>query len=68
MESRKMVLRNLSEGQQWRRRHTEQTCGHSERRRGWDELRNIKTYTLPYVKQIASGNLLYDAEFKLGDL
>ena len=25
MESRKMVLRNLSEGQQWRHRHTEQT-------------------------------------------
>ena len=23
---------------------------------------SIETYTLPYVKQIASGNLLYDAE------
>ena len=38
MESRKMVLRNQSEGQQWRHPHTEQLCGYSERRRGWDEL------------------------------
>ena len=39
MESRKMVLMNLSAGQQWKRRHREQTCGHSRGRRGWDELR-----------------------------
>ena len=35
-----MVVMNLSAGQQWRRRHREQTCGHNggEKRR-WDELR-----------------------------
>ena len=31
MESRKMVPKNLSVGQQWRNRHREQTCGHWER-------------------------------------
>ena len=39
MESRKMVLMNLFAGQQWRRRHREQICGHSVGRRGWDELK-----------------------------
>ena len=31
MESRKMVLKNLFTGQQWRKRHREQTFGHGER-------------------------------------
>ena len=31
MESRKMVLKNLLTGQQWRKRHREQTYGHRER-------------------------------------
>ena len=31
MESRKMVLKNLFTGQQWRNRHREQTQGHGER-------------------------------------
>ena len=39
VEYRKMVLMSLSAGQQWRCRHREQTCGHSEGMRGWDELR-----------------------------
>ena len=39
MESRNMILINLFSGEQWRRRHREQTCGHSRGRRGWDELR-----------------------------
>ena len=39
VESRKMVLMSLYAGQQWRRRHSEQTCGPSAGRRGWDELR-----------------------------
>ena len=30
MESRKMVLKNLFTGQQWRNRHGEQTYGHGE--------------------------------------
>ena len=29
MESRKMVLMNLSAGKEWRHRHREHTCGHS---------------------------------------
>ena len=39
MESRKMVLINLSAGQLGRYRHREQTYGHDGERRGWDELR-----------------------------
>ena len=31
MESRKMVLKNLFTGKQWRNRHREQTCEHGER-------------------------------------
>ena len=31
MQSRKMVLKNLFTGQQWRNRHREQTYGHRER-------------------------------------
>ena len=31
MESRKMVLRNLFPGQQWRNRHREEAYGHAER-------------------------------------
>ena len=30
MESRKMVLKNLFTGQQWRHRHREQTYGHGK--------------------------------------
>ena len=37
MESRKMVLINLSAGQEYRYR--EQTCRHSGGKRGWDKLR-----------------------------
>ena len=31
MESRKMVLKNVFTGQQWRKRHIEQTYGHKEK-------------------------------------
>ena len=31
MDSRKMLVKNLFAGQQWRNRHREQTCGHRER-------------------------------------
>ena len=34
MESRKMVLMNLLLGQQWKRRHKEQTYGHSGEEEG----------------------------------
>ena len=61
MESRKMVLMNLFAGQQWRCRHREPTCGHSRGGEGgMDWKSNTETYTLQYVKQIASGNLVYD--------
>ena len=36
---------NLPAGQQWRRRHREQTCGHSGGRRGWDKLREERGNT-----------------------
>ena len=45
-ESRKMVLKNLFSGQQWRNRHREQTYGHVERG-GEGELyekSNMETY------------------------
>ena len=37
MVSKKMM--NQHEGQQWRYRHREQTCGHRGGKRGWDGLR-----------------------------
>ena len=46
-ESRKMVLKNLFAGQQWRNRHREQTCGHRGRG-GEGEMygeSNMETYS-----------------------
>ena len=46
MESRRMVLKNLFTGQQWRNRHREQTYGHGERK-GEGEIygkSNMETY------------------------
>ena len=37
MESRKMVLKNLFTGQQWKNRHREQTYGQDVRRDVWRE-------------------------------
>ena len=42
MESRKMVLMNLSAEQQWRHRHREETCGPRWGRTGWDGLREYR--------------------------
>ena len=64
MESRKMALMNLFSGQQWRNRHKEQTYGHGGRGegRGWRCMERVTwKLTLPYVKQIANGNLPYDS-------
>ena len=46
MESRKMVLKNLFTGQQWRNRHREQTYGHGERGEGGEMYgkSNMETY------------------------
>ena len=48
MESRKMVLKNLFPGQQWRKRHIEQTYGHGGRG-GEGEMygkNNMETYIM----------------------
>ena len=50
MESRKMVLKNLFTGQQWRNRHREQTYGHGERGREGGMERVTWKLTLSYVK------------------
>ena len=47
MESRKMVLKNLSTGKQWRSRHREQTYGHGER--GGDGEMSGKSNTETYI-------------------
>ena len=46
MESKKMVLKNLFTGQQWRNRHREQTYGHGERGGEGEmhEKSNMETY------------------------
>ena len=64
MESRNMVLMNLFARQQWRNRHREPTYGHGKREGegGINAENSMETLIhLPYVKQIASGNLLYDS-------
>ena len=56
-----MVLKNLFTGQQWRNRAREETYRHGE---GEERVRCMERVTwkltLPYVKQIANRNLLYD--------
>ena len=39
-----------------------------EKKGGMTEESGMETYTLPYVKQIASGNLLYDSRTQTGAL
>jgi len=55
-----MVLNNSFAGQQRRNSNREYTYGHGERG-GEGEMYERVTWklTLPYVKQIANGNLLY---------
>ena len=56
------VLMTPRAGQQRRHRHEEQTFGLSgEREKGMIWKSSTETYTLPYVKQITSGNFPYDA-------
>ena len=57
MESRKMMLKNLFAGQEWRHRHRERTFGHGVG--GKERVGRIESiFTLPRVKQIVSGKLL----------
>ena len=46
---------NLFAEQQWRRRHREHICGHRGRRGETNWKSYMETYTLPYVKERASG-------------
>ena len=55
-----MVLMNLFPREQWRNR--EQTYGHSRGKRMRCMKRVTWKLTLPYIKYIANGNLLYDSE------
>ena len=67
MESRKMVLKDLFAGQQWKNRNREQTYGHGKRG-GEGEMygkSNMEIY-ITICKIIANGNLLYGSEIKQG--
>ena len=60
MGSRKMVLKILFAGKHWRNRYRKQIYGQGERGRGVRCIERVTwKLTLPYVKQIANGNLLY---------
>ena len=62
MESRQMVLMNLFAGQQQRCRHRDRLVDIvGEGEGGTNGESSMKTYILLYVKQIASGNFLYDS-------
>ena len=50
MESRKMVLKNLFAGQQWRRRYRGHVCGGYEGAGGTKGESSVETYTPTYEK------------------
>ena len=58
MESKKMLLMNLFTGQQMRHKHRKQIMREGNCETNSDI--SMETYTLPYVKQIASRSLLCD--------
>ena len=59
MESRKMVLKNLFTGQQWRNRHREQTYGHGEGGGEGEMYGKSNRETYITLCKIVNGNLLY---------
>ena len=62
MEYRKMVLMNLFSWQQWKNRHREQTLDMGREEEGVRYMERITwKHTIPYVKQTANGNFLYDS-------
>ena len=63
MKSSKMVLMNLFAAQHWRYRHLrEQTCVHSSGKERVGRIDRVALkHTLPHLRQIASGTLLYDS-------
>ena len=54
-----MIPKNLFTVQQWRSRHREWTYEHGERGGEGEIYEKTWKLTLPYVKYIANGNLLY---------
>ena len=63
MESRKIVLKNLLTGQQWRKRLREKTSGHGEKG-GKGEMygeSNMETY-ITICKIDSQGNLLFSVK------
>ena len=59
-----MELMNLFTGQQLRCRHRKQTSDKGREEEGEGEMNgesSMEANTLPYVKEIASGNSLYDS-------
>ena len=71
MESKKMVLKNLFTGQQWRNRHREQTYGHGEKG-GEGEMygkSNMGTYiTICNIDSRIQGMCCMAQETQTGDL
>ena len=65
-ESRKVVQMNLFAGQEQRCRHGEQTYGRGSGGVNWESRTDIPT--VPWVNQIASGNLLYNTESSLSSV
>ena len=62
MGSRKMVLKNLFAGQQWRNTHREQTYGHGERGRESEMYGKSNMEAYLTICKIANKNLLYGSE------
>ena len=56
-----LSLLRLNQRRSMRCRHREQSCGHSEGRRGWGTESSTETYKLLHVKKIARRNLLCDS-------
>ena len=64
MESRKTVLMHLCAGQQWRHKPENRCMDRGGEAKGEREMNgegSMEIYTLPYIKQIGNGNVLYDS-------
>ena len=48
MESRKMVLMNLSAGQQWKHRHRESTCRHGAGKERVGQIKRLASKHIHY--------------------
>ena len=70
MESRRMVLKNLFTGQQWRNRHRGYTYGHGERGGEGEMYGESITWklTFPYVNRQPTGIFCMSQETQTGAL